>query len=356
MLYGPRVSVPNRSLDAPSSVCCAFCMAKDPSAEHFLHNHRIVECSKRPMAERTFLRPDHLRQHVRNFHGAGLHEVVQLRWKRGSEGKESDEGEGWQCGFCGDTLRDWGVREAHIAGHFKDGMRMSMWRTNWGNGGSSQQQSTAIRHESRDKGKEKESGKEKEHGFAKLTRTLSRLSTSTRASLSRSNTLKHSSLSRASTLKFGALSRSNTIRMLTRSPRQSGEFATEMATTSAVVAPTLPEQPSMCSGVAQQGMESGTFLPQINMDPLMEEFGAFANGAENDPGQLEWNHFPVLQNAAYETGMHFAEHEVSPSFAYVNGTSFQQSHEASSVMMDGLGDEWMGNLDGWQSHWGWGQQ
>ncbi|KAF2738839.1 hypothetical protein EJ04DRAFT_27710 [Polyplosphaeria fusca] len=126
MLYGPRISFPQRSTTSNGSSFCAFCMAKDPSEDHFLRNHRISECAKRPTGERTFLRPDHLRQHVKNFHSATLFDVVQARWKKAADMGEG-AGAGWTCGFCGDRLDTWDKRETHIANHFKEGMTMDQW-------------------------------------------------------------------------------------------------------------------------------------------------------------------------------------------------------------------------------------
>lgn len=123
MLYGPRLSFPVRS---NSNSVCAFCMVKNPTEEHFLHNHRISECAKRSVGERTFYRPDHLRQHVKNFHGATLFDIVQARWKKGRDGDAEEEG--WTCGFCGEDLETWDKRETHIANHFKDGMTMDSWK------------------------------------------------------------------------------------------------------------------------------------------------------------------------------------------------------------------------------------
>jgi hypothetical protein len=120
MLYGPRLSFPARS---NSSSVCAFCMTKNPSEEHFLAHHRIEDCAKRDVVDRTFFRPDHLRQHVKNFHNASLFDIVQARWKKAAEAVP----EGWTCGFCGERLETWDKRESHIANHFKDGMTMASW-------------------------------------------------------------------------------------------------------------------------------------------------------------------------------------------------------------------------------------
>lgn len=121
MLHGPRLTFPNRT---NTGSVCAFCMAKNPTEEHFLQNHRIDECSRRDVADRTFYRPDHLRQHIKNFHNATLYDVVQARWKKAAE----TVAEGWNCGFCGDRLETWDKRETHISNHFKDGMTMAQWR------------------------------------------------------------------------------------------------------------------------------------------------------------------------------------------------------------------------------------
>lgn len=121
MLHGPRLSFPNRT---NSGSVCAFCMVKNPTEEHFLQYHRIDECSKRDASDRTFYRPDHLRQHIKNFHNATLVDIVQARWKTAAE----PVAEGWTCGFCGDRLETWDKRETHISNHFKEGMTMASWR------------------------------------------------------------------------------------------------------------------------------------------------------------------------------------------------------------------------------------
>ncbi|CAO2653227.1 Nn.00g026380.m01.CDS01 [Neocucurbitaria sp. VM-36] len=122
LLTGPRLTISSRS---NTSTVCAFCRTKDPSEEHFLRSHRIIECMKKSEDERTFLRPDHLRQHVKNFHKATLWDIVRDSWRRNGPGK--DEVENWACGFCCQELKTWDIRETHIAGHFKDGLTMGDW-------------------------------------------------------------------------------------------------------------------------------------------------------------------------------------------------------------------------------------
>ena len=122
LLNGPRLTLPSRF---NASNVCAFCMEENPTQEHFLKAHRIVECLQKHEKDRTFLRPDHLRQHVRNYHKVTLYEIVRDSWRRDGPGK--DEVENWKCGFCDQPLRTWDIRETHIAGHFKDGKTMADW-------------------------------------------------------------------------------------------------------------------------------------------------------------------------------------------------------------------------------------
>ncbi|KAH7070573.1 hypothetical protein BKA63DRAFT_80157 [Paraphoma chrysanthemicola] len=119
----PRIPVLSRT---GTSSLCAFCSAKNPSDDHFQHSHRIAECSKKSETERTFGRPDHLRQHVKNFHRTSLLDMVRDKWRKDGPGKNVHEG--WTCGFCAQELKTWDNRETHIANHFKDGVHISAWQ------------------------------------------------------------------------------------------------------------------------------------------------------------------------------------------------------------------------------------
>jgi hypothetical protein len=101
-------------------------MMSNPDDQHFAQCHRMAECISRSEEERTFLRPDHLRQHVKNFHKAKLDDNIRDLWRR--EGSGSNTVENWVCGFCTKVLRAWGDREMHLAGHFKDGLTMADWK------------------------------------------------------------------------------------------------------------------------------------------------------------------------------------------------------------------------------------
>ncbi|KAF2503330.1 hypothetical protein BU16DRAFT_37102 [Lophium mytilinum] len=120
MLRGPRLSFSRGS----TSSCCAFCMQKDPTEDHFHSSHRIGVCAARSLQDRTYYRPDHLRQHVKNFHNSTLFDITASKWKSAAEAPQND---GWDCGFCSLHLSDWNSREVHIASHFRDGKTMKDW-------------------------------------------------------------------------------------------------------------------------------------------------------------------------------------------------------------------------------------
>jgi hypothetical protein len=103
---------------------CAFCQLKDPDEHHLLSQHRMQECLARTEDERTFVRPDHLRQHVRNFHKSSLFDQARDRWRKNGR----KEHEWWMCGFCNEKLTTWDMRATHIADHFKKGFTMAYWQ------------------------------------------------------------------------------------------------------------------------------------------------------------------------------------------------------------------------------------
>jgi hypothetical protein len=85
-----------------------------------------MECRNKSEADRTFGRPDHLRQHIKNFHKTSMLDMVRDKWRR--ERPRDVANEVWKCGFCQVTLTSWDMRETHIANHFKDGKTMASWR------------------------------------------------------------------------------------------------------------------------------------------------------------------------------------------------------------------------------------
>jgi hypothetical protein len=120
---GPRLEVASRN---GTTSICAFCQMKNPNDDHFDRYHRITECIKKKEEDRTFGRPDHLRQHIKNFHKASLLDQIRDKWRRDGPGRNVNEG--WTCGFCKAELQTWDIRETHIANHFKDGLTMASWQ------------------------------------------------------------------------------------------------------------------------------------------------------------------------------------------------------------------------------------
>ncbi|KAL0942355.1 C2H2 type zinc finger domain-containing protein [Colletotrichum truncatum] len=115
------------SPDGPSAVnpetgqiCCVFCGEVDPSQAH-IDSHNPSACQ-----ERTFNRKDHLKQHLRLVHNAGLLEWPTKLWKMAIPDIRS------RCGFCGALLDTWAFRADHLADHFKMGQDMANWKGDWG--------------------------------------------------------------------------------------------------------------------------------------------------------------------------------------------------------------------------------
>ncbi|KAJ5033640.1 uncharacterized protein L3040_008752 [Drepanopeziza brunnea f. sp. 'multigermtubi'] len=105
---------------------CIFCSASDPTEGHLI-SHEFNTCSDRPVAERTFKRKDHLRQHLIKFHGLSKPSPsVFALWKVEWGDLKS------RCGFCDEWLGTWEARVEHLAGHFKDGAVMNEWVGDWG--------------------------------------------------------------------------------------------------------------------------------------------------------------------------------------------------------------------------------
>ncbi|KAK1469126.1 hypothetical protein CMEL01_00893 [Colletotrichum melonis] len=112
---GPRAVNPDTG-----QICCVFCGEAEPTQSH-IDSHNPSSCQ-----ERTFNRKDHLKQHLRLVHNAGLLDWSAKIWKITIPEIES------RCGFCGASLDTWGVRADHLADHFKMGSDMASWKGDWG--------------------------------------------------------------------------------------------------------------------------------------------------------------------------------------------------------------------------------
>lgn len=106
-------------------VSCAFCAQVDPDEAH-LETHNFRTCQERGLEDRTFLRKDHLNQHLRLVHGVQYLPSSMDSWKARIPDIES------RCGFCGQTMSTWPERADHLAGHYKRGKTMRDWHGDWG--------------------------------------------------------------------------------------------------------------------------------------------------------------------------------------------------------------------------------
>ncbi|OKL56037.1 hypothetical protein UA08_08710 [Talaromyces atroroseus] len=111
---------------APALAECKFCDTKGPSRTHW-ETHDFNVCADTPIAERSFTRKDYLWQHLKKFHACTKLPVAKLEdWRCQGNNITS------RCGFCETTFPTWSTRMDHLAGHFKQGARMSQWTGDWG--------------------------------------------------------------------------------------------------------------------------------------------------------------------------------------------------------------------------------
>lgn len=103
---------------------CVFCPTLSPSAAH-LETHQFLACHEKTLAERTFYRKDHLRQHLRLIHNVKFDPHMDT-WKSTTFEIKS------RCGFCPSTFTTWQARADHLAAHFRNGADMSGWGGGWG--------------------------------------------------------------------------------------------------------------------------------------------------------------------------------------------------------------------------------
>lgn len=103
---------------------CAFCQHPNPDEDH-METHNYSTCQEKPPQDRTFLRKDHLNQHLRLMHNVKYRPWMDA-WKSATTEIKS------RCGFCPATFTTWKDRVDHLAAHFKSGMEISQWKGGWG--------------------------------------------------------------------------------------------------------------------------------------------------------------------------------------------------------------------------------
>jgi hypothetical protein len=108
---------------------CIFCGETNVDYAHGERCvHRIAECLERPDQDRDFMRKDHLKQHLKQFHNVSLDEKQIAAWGIGQDTTELERI--WKCGFCGLDIKGWDARATHISAHFRQGCDMSTWDSN----------------------------------------------------------------------------------------------------------------------------------------------------------------------------------------------------------------------------------
>ncbi|KAK4193892.1 pah6 homeobox protein encoded by the pah6 protein [Podospora australis] len=108
-----------------NQMSCVFCGLANPDAAH-IESHDHSACQERTLADRTFYRKDHLRQHLKLVHHTKYIGWSMDQWKVTTPEIRS------RCGFCGIIMDTWSVRIDHLAEHFKRGKSMADWKGDWG--------------------------------------------------------------------------------------------------------------------------------------------------------------------------------------------------------------------------------
>jgi hypothetical protein len=103
---------------------CFLCEEGAVTCKHVMDHVQFQSCSNKDAASRSFLRKDHLTQHIKRTHLAP-HKRAQLRpsdfrkllsaWKIDNPVMSKTA---LFCGFCGITTESWADRQEHVAGHF----------------------------------------------------------------------------------------------------------------------------------------------------------------------------------------------------------------------------------------------
>lgn len=103
---------------------CVFCPQISPTTDH-LESHNFQACHEKTLAERTFYRKDHLRQHLRLMHNVKFDPHMDT-WKSTTFEIKS------RCGLCPSLFGTWQARADHLAAHFRNGADMKDWTGGWG--------------------------------------------------------------------------------------------------------------------------------------------------------------------------------------------------------------------------------
>jgi hypothetical protein len=107
---------------------CLYCEEINPSSQH-LEQHKLSRCQRHPESERTFLRKDHLMQHLLSFHGCSKDALAISMIESCQQDQASIEPShpSLHCGFCGYHAPAWDDRVEHVASHFKSKIDLLEW-------------------------------------------------------------------------------------------------------------------------------------------------------------------------------------------------------------------------------------
>ena len=102
---------------------CVYCGTTiRANSSHFSKVHSVEACLQQPESSRSFIRKDHLLQHLRIVHDARM-TVDMTEWQVPCP----DEQYSWLCGFCAVRPTSWQGRLKHISAHYLNGKNMSEW-------------------------------------------------------------------------------------------------------------------------------------------------------------------------------------------------------------------------------------
>ncbi|KAH8724843.1 hypothetical protein GQ44DRAFT_727352 [Phaeosphaeriaceae sp. PMI808] len=113
---------------------CGYCLKRDVPLVHGAIES-LMNCAKKPAAERTFFRPDqlvpHIKRHVPDIDtqkciSARIPELVAA-WKSNNPAMSKCA---LQCGFCGLIFPTWKERTDHVFKHIQRGISKSSWWPN----------------------------------------------------------------------------------------------------------------------------------------------------------------------------------------------------------------------------------
>ena len=113
---------------------CIFCSEPINNNNYLshVHQHRVMNCSGRDVAPRTFARKDALTQHVLGMHVSSVEDEDKKRfrvpdtWAKDVGDMQSSPDAVW-CGFCLCSFLSTRERMEHVAQHFGDGLDLTFW-------------------------------------------------------------------------------------------------------------------------------------------------------------------------------------------------------------------------------------